>query len=268
MKNAVFDKPAGKNSLNLSFFPHSSEMIGKTRSSSKKFYHPIFPQDTEISLLTHLAISFFLRIKPSSAQRPKDVLSCTFLSKIVFTQSVCWTQEMQTWQLCWIEFAKLRSFFCSKPQNMDKNVCISPKQFFLEMFAGQEKSSIDKYAGISSLNSGIFSAQSPKIIGKVVFILPIDFTWKFLMDTKKAILTAMPKHFCWSRDFLGSNFGKIERNCKFFIEPIFPQSVLWTSTNAILTTLLQWFCRKREFCRLKAEIDRKNVSFSRETIFC
>ena len=36
------------------------------------------------------------------------------------------------------------------------------------MFAGQEKTSIDKYAGISSLNSGVFSAHSPKKIDKFV----------------------------------------------------------------------------------------------------
>ena len=57
-KNAVFTTPTEK-SLNSSFSSQSSEMIGKPRSSSKNFYHPIFPQDTENSLLTLLALSFF-----------------------------------------------------------------------------------------------------------------------------------------------------------------------------------------------------------------
>ena len=65
-----FHNSDGKKIANSSFSSKSSEMIGKTRSSSKKIYHPIFPQDTENLLLTHLAISFFLRIKPS-ARSPK-----------------------------------------------------------------------------------------------------------------------------------------------------------------------------------------------------
>ena len=136
------------------------------------------------------------------------------------------------------------------------------------MFAGQEKSSIDKYAGISSLNSGVFSAQSPKY-RQICIHFTNWFNLKVFNGHEKAILTAMPEHFCWSRDFfLGQNAEKFERYCEFFSEPIFPRSVSWTSNNGILTTLLQRFRRKTKFYRLKAENDRKFVSFSRETIFC
>ena len=109
----------------------------------KNFYHPIFPQDTENSLLTHLAISFFLRIKPS-AQRPKEVLICTFLSKIVFTQSVCWTREMQTWQLCWIEFAKLWYFFCSKPQIWTKMYAFHQNNFSPKCLLDRRKAALTR----------------------------------------------------------------------------------------------------------------------------
>ena len=133
------------------------------------------------------------------------------------------------------------------------------------MFAGQEKSSIDKYAGISSLNYGVFFCSKPKNIDKFVFILPIDLTWKFLMDTKKQFWQPCRNIFDEVEIFFGSKF---ERHCEFFSEAIFPRSLSWTSNNAILTTLLQWFRRKAKFYRMKAEIDRKIVSLSRETIFC
>ena len=61
---------------------------------------------------------------------------------------------------------------------------------------------------------------------------------------------------------------KLKQNCNFFSEICFHRSVSWTPNNAILTNLLQWFRRKTKFYRLKAERDRKNVSLSRETMFC
>ena len=91
-------------------------------------------------------------------------------TKTIFPRNVCWTGEKQYWQVCRNKFAKLRSFFCSKPKKIDN----------------------------------------------FVFILPIDFTWKYLMDTKKANLTAMAKDFCWSRGFFGSIFGKTWTNLEIF----------------------------------------------------
>ena len=135
------------------------------------------------------------------------------------------------------------------------------------MFAGQEKSSIDNYAGISSLNSRIFFCSKPKIIDKFVFILPIDFIWKYLLERKNAILAELQKQFCWNLDFLAQNSVRNEQNRNFFSETVFHRSVSWTPNKAILTTLRKWFRRKTKFYRLKAEIDRKTVFFPKETIF-
>ena len=68
-----FHNSDGKKIANSSFSSQGSEMIGKSRSSSKKIYHPIFPQDTENSLLTLLALSFFPEDKTVFCSKPKEM---------------------------------------------------------------------------------------------------------------------------------------------------------------------------------------------------
>ena len=136
------------------------------------------------------------------------------------------------------------------------------------MFAGQEKSSIDKYAGISSLNSGIFFCSKPKIIDKFVFTLPIDFTWKYLMDMKKAILTAMAKHFCWSRDFFGSNFGKnLNEIVNYSVNRFFLGVFRWHQTRQFWQLFGNDFEEKRSFIGSKQKLIEKLYFFQRKLSF-
>ena len=121
----------------------------------------------------------------------------------------------------------------------------------------------NKFANLSD----VFCPE-PTIDEKFVFILPIDFSWKYLVETKNAILTEPPKHFGWSLDFFGSKCGKSWTKNVTFSVIFFPRSVSWTPNNATLTILLQIFRRKTKFYRLKAEFARKIVSFSRETMTC
>ena len=135
------------------------------------------------------------------------------------------------------------------------------------MFAGQEKSSIDKDAGVVSLNCGIFSAQSPKRSTNLYYFTNWFYLKVFNGHEKKQFSQPCWNIFAEVEIFLGQNAEKLERNCEFFSESIFPRSVSLTSNKAFLTTLLKRFCRKTKFHRLTAEIDRKIVSFSTETIF-
>ena len=136
------------------------------------------------------------------------------------------------------------------------------------MFAGQEKSSIDKDAGIGSLNCGIFSAQSPKGSTNLSSFYQLILRESFYWTRKRQFWRPWRKIFAEVEFFLRQISETFERKCKFFSEPIFPRSVSWTPNIAILTNLLQWFRRKVKFYRLKAESDQKIVSFSRETMFC
>ena len=122
---------------------------------------------------------------------------------------------MQTWQLCWIELAKLDLFLLKAVKYGQKcmlftkiifprSVCWTVEKQFWQVCR-------NKFAILRN-----FFCSKPKKIDKFVFILPIDFTWKYLMDTKKAILTAMPKHFCRIRGFFGSKCGKIWTNLEIF----------------------------------------------------
>ena len=70
-ENCSFHISDGKKSLYSSFLSQSSGMIDKSISFSRKFSRPTVSQDTENALMTLLALSFFLRIKRSSAQSPK-----------------------------------------------------------------------------------------------------------------------------------------------------------------------------------------------------
>ena len=135
------------------------------------------------------------------------------------------------------------------------------------MFAGQEKSSIDKDAGIGSLNCGFFSAQSPKGSTNLSSFYQLILRESFYWTRKRQFWRPWRKIFAEVEFFLRQISEKFERNCKIFSEPIFSRSVSLTSNKAILTTLRKWFRRKTKFYRLKAEIDRKFVSFSKETIF-
>ena len=142
-----FQNSDGKKIANSSFSFQSSEMIGKTRSSSKNFYHPIFPQDTENSLLTLLALSFF----------PED-----------------------------------KTFVCSKTKGSTDLHIFKQNRFYSKCLL-DEKRKHDNYAELNSLNSDLFSAQSPKIWTKMYAFHQNNFSSKCLLDRRKAVLTSMPE---------------------------------------------------------------------------
>ena len=129
---------------------------------AKSFLLKVFTGYEECKLnnyaeLNSLNSDFFL------VKAPKNGRKCTLFTKITFPRNVCWTGEKQYWQVCRNKFAKLRSFFCSKPKKIDK----------------------------------------------FVFILPIDLTWKFLMDTKKQFWQPCRNIFAEVEIFFGSKCGKV-----------------------------------------------------------
>ena len=136
------------------------------------------------------------------------------------------------------------------------------------MFAGQEKSSFSMYNGINLLNSMTFSLKAYKrreiCIHFTNWFFPKVFTGNEKCNFERTTETFWLK----SRFFWLKMRKKLKQKCNFFSEFFFHRSVSWTPNNAILTNLLQWFRRKTKFYRLKAESDRKIVSFSRETMFC
>ena len=129
------------------------------------------------------------------------------------------------------------------------------------MFAGQEKSSFDKDAGINSLNSGNFIFKAYQCRQSC-----IQFTnWfylKVITGHEKSNVDGTAETFLLNLNFLAQKAEKTEQNRNFFSEIVFSRSVSWTPKNAIFTILLQWFFREMKFNRLKAKFDRQIVSFS------
>ena len=203
-----FHNSYGKKSLIRVFRPKVRKLAEILEVLRKKFITQSFLKTPRIHFWHSWPKVFFLRIKPSSAQTPKrwtnlHILAksfllkvytgyekcklnnyaelnslnsdfflvkapkngrkCTLFTKITFPRNVCWTGEKQYWQVCRNKFAKLRSFFCSKPKKIDK----------------------------------------------FVFILPIDLTWKFLMDTKKQFWQPCRNIFAEVEIFFGSKCGKV-----------------------------------------------------------
>ena len=129
------------------------------------------------------------------------------------------------------------------------------------MFAGQEKNSFDKDAGINSLNSGNFNFQSLQMSTKLYSIYQLILPESIYWTQKMQFMRNCRKIFAEVLNFLAQNAEKTEQNRNFFSEIVFTRSVSWTPNNAIFTILLQWFCREVKFYRLKAKFDRQIVSF-------
>ena len=156
--------------------------------------------------LNSLNSDFFL------VKAPKNGRKCTLFTKKTFPRNVCRTGEKQYWQVCRNKFAKLRSFFCSKPKKTDK----------------------------------------------FVFILPIDFNLKVFNGHEKAILTAMPEHFCWSRDFF---WVKLRKNLNdivnFSVNRFFPGVFRGHQTMQFWQLCCNDFAEKRSFIGSKQKFIEK-----------
>ena len=251
------------------FFPQSSEMIRKSISSSTEtVFRATVPQDTDIALLRQLSLILFLRIKllPLKAQRDEQI--CTFFREIVFPLSVCGTREMQSWQLCWIEFAKFRSFFCSKPKKMDKNVYFFTKKNFPRNVCWTGEKQLWHVCRITFAKLREIFCSKPKKLNKFVFILSKWLHLKVFTGHPKSCFDRPTETILLNSRFFWSKYGKNEQNCSFFSGPIFPQIVSWKSNIAILTTLLNWFHWKTKFFWLKMRKKlSKIVTFSVKLFF-
>ena len=90
-------------------------------------------------------------------------------------------------------FPEDKTFFCSKPKMMINFVHFPEKSFFLKVFAGHEKRKHDNYTGMNSLNSDLFSAQSPKRWTKMYTFYQNKFSSICSLDRRKEVLTSMPE---------------------------------------------------------------------------
>ena len=51
--------------------------------------------------------------------------------------------------------------------------------------------------------------SKPTNVDKFVFVLPIDFTWKYLLETNNAFLIKLPKPFCLILDCFWAKMRKV-----------------------------------------------------------
>ena len=198
-----FHNSAGNKSLISSFFPKVRKRSENLQVLQQKlFFVQLFLKTPTMHFLDNCLwfYSWGWHLLPLKAQRDEQI--CTFFrNKIVFPLSVCGTREIQTWQLCWIEFVKLRSFFCSKPQKMDKNVYLFTKITFPRNVCWTGEKQVWHVCRITFAKLREYFCSKPKKLNKFVFILSNDFTWRYSLDTKNAVLTDLPKQFCWILDF-------------------------------------------------------------------
>ena len=100
-----------------------------------------------------------------------------------------------------------------------RNVCWSSEKQFWQVCR-------NKFAKLRD----IFCSK-PTNVEKFVFILPIDFSWKYLLETKNAFSTEPPKHFCWSLVFFGSKCGKRWNKIVTFSVKLFFSSECFVDTK-------------------------------------
>ena len=110
------------------------------------------------------------------------------------------------------------------------------------MFAGQEKNSFDKDAGINWLNSVNFYFQSLQMSTKLYSIYQLILPKSNYWTQKLQFWRNCRNIFAEVLIFLAQMRKKTEQNRNFFSEFVFSRSVSWTPKNAIFTILLQWFC--------------------------
>ena len=97
-KQSSFDNSAAIFLLIRNFDAQSAKFFVKFTNLQTNCFRPKIPLDTKNPVSTLPLLKFLLKVNFSSAQSSRKGPRCTHLSRIIFSQSVCWTQELHVWR--------------------------------------------------------------------------------------------------------------------------------------------------------------------------
>ena len=135
------------------------------------------------------------------------------------------------------------------------------------MFAGQEKSSIDKDAGIGSLNCGIFSAQSPK--GSTICLQFTNwFYLKVINGHEKGNFDSHGERFLLKSRFFWVKFRKnLNENVNFSVNWFFHGVFCGHQAMQFWQLCCNDFAEKRSFVGSKQKLIENLWVFQRKLHF-
>ena len=176
-------------------------------------------------------------------------------TKINFPRNVCWTGEKQYWQVWRNMFAKLRSFFCSKPKKSTS--LYSLYQLILPEFSNEhEKGNFYSHAETFLLKSRSFLVQNAdkfernfKFFNEPIF--PRSVSW----TSNNAFFTTLLQWFHRKTKFYSLEAENDRKIVSFARETIFCEKLLLTRKRQFWRSFRYNFCCIQVFSMKSAKIE-------------
>ena len=225
------------------FLTQSEKLIKKYMFFEKYFFSPKIVLDTKNAILIFQLISLLLLSKFFSSESPKSWRELYTVQESAFFQKNCLTQEMQLWQL----YRNFRQTLLFSPAKVRKkwieHFHFSANWFFLEVFHWHKECSSDNPPDEVLLKS-FFSAENSKKMNQNVVLSAKNFSSKFFLDSKNAVLTTRLVKLSQTQVF----FPKVRKRSKILWvlrKTCFSSNVPQDTVNALwtllpLSLLLRW----------------------------